>query len=171
MDTSNSAKKTVRSMLQALTHSDRSYRSMSPSTDTEARYKKGKNGIKRLKVEERDAEPQAIRPKREEPNDEEPMFLLPPFRQTPGPISVSQSYIRRLILEHWNAEIRYCEKAKKLGQLEIGPAPGLRLTIIQASLQRLVADRWDAEVKRCEEAKRAQLLELLLAAHGITRLV
>ncbi|KAG1773537.1 hypothetical protein EDD22DRAFT_841933 [Suillus occidentalis] len=155
MDTSNSAKK----------------RAMSPSTDTEARYRKGKNSIKRLKVEERDAEPQAIRPKREEPNNEEPMFPLPPFCQTPGPISVSQSYIRRLILEHWNTEIRYCEKAKKLGQLEIGPAPGLRLTIIQASLQRLVAERWDAEVKRCEEAKRAQLLELLLAAHGIMRLV
>jgi hypothetical protein len=45
------------------------------------------------------------------------------------------------------------------------------LTIIQASVRRLVIERWDAEVKRCEEAKRAQLLELLLAAHGITRLV
>ncbi|KAG1868180.1 hypothetical protein C8R48DRAFT_771878 [Suillus tomentosus] len=152
MDTSNSAKK----------------RSMSLSTDAEARYKEGKNSVKRPKVEEPDAEP--IRPERKVtvPNGEA-VFPRPPYRQTPGPISVSQSYLRRLIEERWDAEIRYCKKAKKLRQLEMGP--GQRLTIIQASLQRLVAERWDAEVKHCEEAKRAQLLELLLAAHGITRLV
>jgi hypothetical protein len=46
-----------------------------------------------------------------------------------------------------------------------------RLTIIQASLQRLITECWDAEVKHCEEVKWAQLLELLLVAHGITRLV
>lgn len=97
------------------------------------------------------------------------MIPLPPFCQTPGPVSVAQSYLRNLILERWEAEIHACEKEKKLQLLEI--APGTGLTIIQATLQRLVSERWDAEVKRCEEAKRAQLLELLLAAHGITRLV
>ncbi|KAG1872174.1 hypothetical protein F4604DRAFT_1925770 [Suillus subluteus] len=148
MDTSNSAKK----------------RSMSPST--EARYKESKISIKRPKLEVPDAEPR--RPKREVP-DAEPMIPLPPFRQTPGPISVAQTYLRKLILERWEAEIQACKKEKKLQLLEI--VPGTGLTLIQASLQRLVSERWDAEVKRCEEAKRAQLLELLLAAHGITRLV
>ncbi|KAG1793160.1 uncharacterized protein HD556DRAFT_1308880 [Suillus plorans] len=129
-------------------------RSMSPSA--KATHKDEKIGVKRLKLEAPDAEP---------------MIPLPPFRQTPGPILVSQSYLRRLVLEHWEAEVKACEKAKKLQQLEIASGPGPALTLIQASLRRLVTDRWDAELKRCEEAKRAQLLELLLAAHGISKLV
>ena len=112
----------------------------------------------------------ACRPKVEEPTtDAEPMFPLPPFCQTPGPISVSQSYLQRLILERWEAEVKACEKEKTLQLLEIAPGPAL--PIIQASLQRLVIECWDAEVKHCEKAKQAQLLELLLAAHGISRLV
>lgn len=104
-----------------------------------------------------------------EVRDTEPMSPLPPFRQTPGPVTVSQTYLRRLIVERWEAEVKACEKSKQLRLLEIAPGPGF--TIIQASIRRLVIERWDAEVKRCEEAKRAQLLELLLAAHGISRLV
>ncbi|KAG1829050.1 hypothetical protein DFJ58DRAFT_848827 [Suillus subalutaceus] len=145
MDTSNSVKK----------------RSM--SSFTEACYK-DKDSVKRPKLEAPDAEPNAEprRLKREVP-DAEPMFLLPPFRQTPGPISIAQSYLRKLILEHWEAEIKACEQAKKLQLLEIAPGPAL--TLIQASLRRLVVEHWDAELKRCEEAKQAQMLELLLAAH------
>ncbi|KAG1881864.1 hypothetical protein C8R48DRAFT_766839 [Suillus tomentosus] len=137
MDTSNSAKKW----------------SMSPST--EARYKESKIGIKRPKLEAPDAEPR--RPKREVP-DAEPMFPVPPYRQTPGPISVAQTYLRKLILERWEAEVRACENAKKLELLEI--APGKDLTLIQASLRRLVSERWDAEVKRCEEAKKTSVVPL-----------
>ncbi|KAG1871201.1 hypothetical protein DFJ58DRAFT_722632 [Suillus subalutaceus] len=107
------------------------------------------------------------RPKLERP-DAKPMFLRPPFRQTPGPVTASQNYIRNLILERWEAEVKACEQAKKLQLLEIAPGPAI--SILQASIQRLVVERWDAEVKRCEEAKRAQLLEVLLAAHGISKL-
>ncbi|KAG2100458.1 uncharacterized protein F5147DRAFT_655572 [Suillus discolor] len=96
------------------------------------------------------------RPKLERP-DAEPMFLRPPFRQTPGPVTASQNYIRNLILERWEAEVKACEQAKKLQLLEIAPGPAI--SILQASIRRLVIERWDVEVKRCEEAKRAQLLE------------
>ncbi|KAG1876865.1 hypothetical protein C8R48DRAFT_768439 [Suillus tomentosus] len=140
--------------------------SMSPST--KATYKDGKIGVKRLKLEVPDAEP--IIPKCEVRNAE-PMIPVPPYCQTLGPILVSQSYLQRLILECWEAEVKACEKAKKLQQLEIAPGPGPVPTLIQASLRRLVTDRWDAELKYCEEAKQAQLLELLLAAHGISKLV
>ncbi|KAG1766912.1 hypothetical protein EV702DRAFT_1050539 [Suillus placidus] len=95
--------------------------------------------------------------------DAEPMLLLPPFCQTPGPITVSQTYVRKLILERWEAEVKACEQAKKLQLLELAPGPAI--SILQASVRRLVVERWDAELKRCEEAKRAQLLEVLLAAH------
>jgi hypothetical protein len=101
--------------------------------------------------------------------DTELMFPLPPFRQTPGPVSVSQSYLRRLILARWEAEVKGCEHAKKLQLMEIAPGPAL--TLLQASLRRIIVDRWDAEVRCCEEVKKVQLLELLLAAHGISRLV
>jgi hypothetical protein len=97
------------------------------------------------------------------------MFPVPPYCQTPGPISVAQTYLQKLILERWAAEVQACENAKKLQLLEIAPAKDL--TPIQASLQRLVSECWEAEVKHCKEAKKVQLLELLLAAHGITRLV
>ncbi|KAG1881924.1 hypothetical protein C8R48DRAFT_766903 [Suillus tomentosus] len=107
------------------------------------------------------------RPKLERP-DAEPMFLRPPFRQTPGPITASQNYIRNLILERWEAEVKACKQAKKLQLLEVAPGPAI--SILQASIRRLIVERWDAEVKRCEEAKRAQLLEVLLAAHGISKL-
>ncbi|KAG2063499.1 hypothetical protein BDR04DRAFT_1123215 [Suillus decipiens] len=104
------------------------------------------------------------------PKLDEPMYpLLPPFRQTPGPIVVPQSYLQRLILEHWEAEVKGCEHAKNAQLLEIVPGPAL--TIRQANLRRLIIERWEVEVRCCEEAKRAQLLELVLAAHGISRLV
>ncbi|KAG0699691.1 hypothetical protein DFH29DRAFT_1081170 [Suillus ampliporus] len=59
-----------------------------------------------------------------------PKTPAPPYRQTPAPIMVSQNYIRGLVKQ-----------------------------------------RWDAEVRCCEEARKAQLLEVQLAAHGITKLV
>ncbi|KAG2145166.1 hypothetical protein DEU56DRAFT_910289 [Suillus clintonianus] len=104
------------------------------------------------------------------PKFNEPMYPLPPpFRQTPGPVMVPQSYLQRLILERWEAELKSCEQAKKLQLSEMVPGPAL--TLLQANLRRLIVERWEAEVRRCEEAKRAQLLELVLAAHGISRLV
>jgi len=99
----------------------------------------------------------------------EPMIPLPPFRQTPGPITVSQTYLRKLVLERWEAELKGCQEAKKAQILEIkqGPStPGPHM-----DLQRLIAERWEAEIRRCEEARKAQLLEILLAAHGISGLV
>ncbi|KAG2140335.1 hypothetical protein BD769DRAFT_1384088 [Suillus cothurnatus] len=89
--------------------------------------------------------------------------LLPPFRQTPGPIVVPQSYLQRLILERWEAEVKGCEHVKNAQLLEIVPGPAL--TIRQANLRRLIIEHWEVEVKHCEEAKWAQLLELVLAAH------
>jgi hypothetical protein len=96
------------------------------------------------------------------------MFLCPPFRQTPGPITASQNYIQKLILECWEAEVKACKQAKKLQLLEVAPGPAI--SILQASIRRLVIEHWDAEVKQCGEAKWAQLLEVLLAAHGISKL-
>ncbi|KAG1904042.1 uncharacterized protein F5891DRAFT_1184992 [Suillus fuscotomentosus] len=104
------------------------------------------------------------------PKLDEPMYPLPlPFRQTPSPVMVSQSYLQKLITERWEAELKNCEHAKKLQLLEMVPGPAL--TLLQANLQRLIVERWEAEVRRCEEAKRAQLFKLVLAAHGISRLV
>ncbi|KAG1847774.1 hypothetical protein C8R48DRAFT_779115 [Suillus tomentosus] len=120
--------------------------SMSPST--EARYKESKIGIKRPKLEAPDAEPR--RPKREVP-DAEPMFPVP--------------HIVKHLAHLCGSDIPAKTHFRALG------GRSKDLTLIQASLRRLVSERWDAEVKRCEEAKKVQLLELLLAAHGITRLV
>ncbi|KAG1850230.1 hypothetical protein DFJ58DRAFT_729323 [Suillus subalutaceus] len=83
-----------------------------------------------------------------EATDAELMFPLPPFRQTPGPISVSQSYLHRLIVERWEAEVNACEQAKKQQLSEIAPGPNI--SILQASLRRIVGKRWDAELKRSE---------------------
>jgi hypothetical protein len=44
----------------------------------------------------------------------EPMSPLLPFRQTPGPVMVSQTYLQRLIVEHWEVEVKACEKSKQL---------------------------------------------------------
>ncbi|KAG1841960.1 hypothetical protein F4604DRAFT_1690117 [Suillus subluteus] len=41
----------------------------------------------------------------------------------------------------------------------------------QAFMREQIAGRWNAEKKWCEEARKVQLLELLLAAHGIYTLV
>ncbi|KAG1809659.1 uncharacterized protein BJ212DRAFT_1302496 [Suillus subaureus] len=109
------------------------------------------------------------RPKLEEP-DTGPMFLRPPFRQTPGPILVSQLYLCKLILERWEAEVKACENAKKLQLLELAPGSGTP-SLLQASFRRLISEHWDAEVKHCEEVKQVQLLELLLATHDILKLV
>lgn len=97
------------------------------------------------------------------------ILIPPPYRQTPGPITASQTYVNKLIVECWEAEVKACEQAKKLKLLEVAPGPAI--SILQASVRRLVIEHWDAEVKCCEEAKWAQLLEVLLAAHGISKLV
>ncbi|KAG2745351.1 hypothetical protein P692DRAFT_20877739 [Suillus brevipes Sb2] len=96
------------------------------------------------------------------PKLDEPMYPLPPpFRQTPSPVMVSQSYVQKLIMERWEAELKNCEHAKKLQLLEMVPGPAL--TLLQANLRRLIVERWEAEVRRCEEAKRAQLFEAIFA--------
>ncbi|KAG1868598.1 hypothetical protein F4604DRAFT_1682235 [Suillus subluteus] len=101
------------------------------------------------------------RPKLEAP-DAELMFPLPLFHQTPGPISVSQSYLRRLIVERWEAEVNACEQAKKQQLSEIAPGPNI--SILQASLQRIISECWDAELKCCEEAKCHEVNLLLILA-------
>ncbi|KAG1837060.1 hypothetical protein F4604DRAFT_1942608 [Suillus subluteus] len=45
------------------------------------------------------------------PPSHEVLYPLPPFRQTPGPIQASQTYLRTLVLECWDAEIRRCHEA------------------------------------------------------------
>jgi hypothetical protein len=64
--------------------------------------------------------------------------------------------------------VKACEQVKKLQLLELAPGPAI--SILQVSMRRLIIERWDAEVKWCEEAKRVQPLEVLLAAHGISKL-
>lgn len=175
MDTLNITKKRYEACFKHSPHSDESSSTMSPSAGhKDTARKDGKLEIKRSVIPLplpiiAMYLPVACRPKLEEP-DTGPMFPRPPFRQTPGPISVSQIYLHKLILERWEAEVKACENAKKLQLIELVPGTGTP-SLLQASLRRLVSERWDAEVKRCEEAKRVQLLELLLAAHGILKLV
>jgi hypothetical protein len=124
MDTSNSARKQYGAQVKYSPCSDEYYSPTSPST--KAACKDGKIVVKRSiklpilivpkyslacrpKLEVADAEPSI--PKCKVPKAE-PMFPLPPFHQTPGPISISQVYLRRLILEYWEAELKACEKAK-----------------------------------------------------------
>ncbi|KAG1888852.1 hypothetical protein F4604DRAFT_1915916 [Suillus subluteus] len=101
------------------------------------------------------------------PPSHEVLYPLPPFRQTPGPIQASQTYLRTLVLECWDAEIRRCHEACKVQLLERMQGPATH----QAFMREQIAGRWNAEKKWCEEARKVQLLELLLAAHGISTLV
>jgi hypothetical protein len=94
-------------------------------------------------------------------------FPVQPFRQTPGPITTSQTYLRTLILERWDAEIRRCDDACKVQLCECFQGPMTR----ESFIRELIVGRWNAEKQRCQEAQKVQLLELLLAAHGITNLV
>ncbi|KAG1815869.1 hypothetical protein EV424DRAFT_1540896 [Suillus variegatus] len=80
-------------------------RPVSPST--EATCKDRKIDIKRPKVETPNIE---LHMPLREVRDTEPMIPLPPFHQTPGPVTVSQTYLRRLIVERWEAEVKACEK-------------------------------------------------------------
>ncbi|KAG2113769.1 uncharacterized protein F5147DRAFT_759040 [Suillus discolor] len=50
---------------------------------------------------------------------EVPETPTPPYRQTPAPVTVSQSYLRKLVLEHWEAEFKCCEEARKAQLLEV----------------------------------------------------
>jgi hypothetical protein len=94
-------------------------------------------------------------------------FPVQPFRQTPGPITTSQTYLRTLILERWDAEIRRYDDACKVQLCECFQGP----MTCESFVQELIVGRWNAEKQRCQEAQKVQLLELLLAAHGITNLV
>lgn len=96
----------------------------------------------------------------------EVLYPLPPYRQTPGPIKTSQTYLRTLVLERWDAEIRRCEEACKAQLLERVQGPITHQTLVR----EMIVVRWNAEKKRCEEARKVQLMELLLASHGITSL-
>ncbi|KAG1736274.1 hypothetical protein EDD22DRAFT_959797 [Suillus occidentalis] len=44
---------------------------------------------------------------------------VPPYRQTPAPLTVSQNYIHRLVADRWDAEIKRCEEARKAHLLEV----------------------------------------------------
>ncbi|KAG1853510.1 hypothetical protein F4604DRAFT_1933183 [Suillus subluteus] len=94
-------------------------------------------------------------------------YPLQPFRQTPGPIKTSQTYLQTLVLERWDAEIRLCDEACKVQLSERVQGPVTHQTFVQ----EIIVGRWVAEKKQCEEARKVQLLELLLVAHGITTLV
>ncbi|KAG2156983.1 hypothetical protein DEU56DRAFT_750205 [Suillus clintonianus] len=37
---------------------------------------------------------------------EDPQTPVPPYRQTPPPVKVSQNYLHRLIADHWDAEVK-----------------------------------------------------------------
>jgi hypothetical protein len=53
------------------------------------------------------------------PVTEIPQTPVPPYRQTPAPVTVSQNYMYRLVLDHWDAEIKWCEEARKAHLLEV----------------------------------------------------
>ncbi|KAG2158761.1 uncharacterized protein EDB93DRAFT_1245996 [Suillus bovinus] len=78
----------------------------------------------------------------------EVLYPLPPFRQTPGPIQASQTYLQTLILEHWDAEIRRCEEACKAQLLERIQGPNTHQTFVR----EMIVVHWNAEKKHCEEA-------------------
>ncbi|KAG1872444.1 hypothetical protein DFJ58DRAFT_836992 [Suillus subalutaceus] len=86
---------------------------------------------------------------------------------TPGPITTSQTYLRTLVLQRWDAEIRRCDDACKAQLSEHIQGPATH----QMFVQELIVGRWSIEKQRCQEARKVQLLELLLAAHGVTTLV
>ncbi|KAG1873945.1 hypothetical protein F4604DRAFT_1925517 [Suillus subluteus] len=94
-------------------------------------------------------------------------YPLNPHRQTPGPIPTSQTYLRTLVLECWNAELRHCDEACKAQISERMQGPLTHQTYVR----ELIIGHWNAEKKKCEEARKVQLLEILLASHGITTLV
>lgn len=49
-----------------------------------------------------------------------PKTPAPPYRrQTPAPIVVSQNYMRSLVEQRWDAEVRYAEAARKAQLLEV----------------------------------------------------
>ncbi|KAG1896503.1 uncharacterized protein F5891DRAFT_1193096 [Suillus fuscotomentosus] len=93
-------------------------------------------------------------------------FPLAPYRQTPGPIKTSQTYLRTLVLERWDAEIRLCDESCRVQLSEHIQGPAAHQNLVQ----EMIKVRWNAEKKQCEESCKVQLLELLLAAHGITTL-
>lgn len=97
---------------------------------------------------------------REAPHAPEHHYPLQPYRQTPGPITTSQTYLRTLVLERWDEACK-----AQLSECIQGPVTH------QTYVRELIVGRWHAEKQRCQEACKVQLLELLLAAHGITTLV
>ncbi|KAG1846745.1 hypothetical protein F4604DRAFT_1936254 [Suillus subluteus] len=101
------------------------------------------------------------------PGPPELHYPLQPFRQTPGPITTSQTYLRTLVLQRWDAEIRHCDDACKVQLSERIQGPVTHQTFVR----ELIVGRWSAEKQQCQEAQKVQLLELLLAAHGVTTLV
>ncbi|KAG1732915.1 uncharacterized protein EDB91DRAFT_1084645 [Suillus paluster] len=103
---------------------------------------------------------------REVPPALEIQFPLAPYRQTPGPIKTSQTYLRTLVLERWDAEIRLCKETCKAQLSEHMKGPVAHQNLVR----EMITVRWNAEKKWCEESRKVQLLELLLAAHGITTL-
>ncbi|KAG1851595.1 hypothetical protein DFJ58DRAFT_842084 [Suillus subalutaceus] len=92
------------------------------------------------------------------PHPPEVQYPLTPHRQNPGPIPTSQTYLRTLVLERWDAELRRCDEACKVQLSERMQGPISHQTC-------------NTEKKQCEEARKVQLLEILLASHGITSLV
>ncbi|KAG2356419.1 hypothetical protein BDR07DRAFT_1423333, partial [Suillus spraguei] len=48
-----------------------------------------------------------------------PQTPVPPYHQTPAPVTVSQMYMYRLIGDCWDAKIKRCKEAKKAHLLEV----------------------------------------------------
>ncbi|KAG1745383.1 uncharacterized protein EDB91DRAFT_1080311 [Suillus paluster] len=95
------------------------------------------------------------------------LWLQDGLGKTPGPITTSQTYLRTLVLEHWDAEIRHCDEACKAQLSDCIQGPVTH----QSYVRELIVRLWNMEKQWCQEACKVQLLELLLAAHGITTLV
>ncbi|KAG2743057.1 hypothetical protein P692DRAFT_20878964 [Suillus brevipes Sb2] len=54
-----------------------------------------------------------------EPEPEVLQTPVPPYRQTPAPVIVSQNYLHRLIVDRWDAEVKRCEEGRKAQLLEV----------------------------------------------------
>ncbi|KAG1770585.1 hypothetical protein EV702DRAFT_1138877 [Suillus placidus] len=73
-------------------------------------------------------------------------FPLPPYRQTPGPIKMSQTYLQTLVLERWDAEIRLCDESCRAQLSEHIQGPVAHQNLVR----EVIRVRWN------------------VAAHGIT---
>ncbi|KIK34442.1 hypothetical protein CY34DRAFT_17722 [Suillus luteus UH-Slu-Lm8-n1] len=78
---------------------------------------------------------------REVPAALEIQFPLAPYRQTPGPIKTSQTYLQTLVLERWDAEIRLCDESCRAQLSEHIQGPVAHQNLVR----EMITVRWNAE--------------------------